>query len=158
MVYSVLPLGALVFKSYHSSGTNVWLRRDMLTCDRLQYTRTQNRTIQVSSTCKHNNERSLIPKYIDAIPWVTIMLITWWIKHISQTWIKSCFKNWTLPHTGNRRIPHGHQVSSHTHSLWPLTWPRCSWSRTSWQYLSALTTTRRPVIWTGKMCCWWLET
>ena len=28
--------------------------------DRLQYTRNQNRTLEVSSTCKHNNERSLM--------------------------------------------------------------------------------------------------
>ena len=62
MVYSVLPLGALVLRSYHSSGTNVSPRRDMLSSvsDRLQYTRTQNRTIEVSSMCKHNNERSLV--------------------------------------------------------------------------------------------------
>ena len=62
MVYSVLPLGALMLRSYHSSGTNVSPRRDMLSSvsDRLQYTRTQNRTIEVSSMCKHNNERSLV--------------------------------------------------------------------------------------------------
>ena len=62
MVYSVLPLGALLFRSYHSSGTNVSPGRDMLSSvsDRLQYTRNQNRTLEVSSTCKHNNERSLM--------------------------------------------------------------------------------------------------
>ena len=51
MVYSVLPLGALVLRSYHSSGTNVSLRRDMLSSvsDRLQYTRNQNRTLEVSA-------------------------------------------------------------------------------------------------------------
>ena len=62
MVYSVLPLGALVFISYHSSGTNVSPTRDMLSSvsDRLQYTRNQNRTLEVSSTCKHNNEQRLM--------------------------------------------------------------------------------------------------
>ena len=62
MVYSVLPLAALVFRSYHSYGINVSPRRVMLSSvsDRLQYTRNQNRTLEVSSTCKHNNERSLM--------------------------------------------------------------------------------------------------
>ena len=62
MVYSVLPLGSLLFRSYHSSGTNVSPRRDMLSSvsDRLHYTRKQNRTLEVSSTCKHNNERILM--------------------------------------------------------------------------------------------------